>query len=194
MTASINATLGASDANSYVTMTEADAYAANQPWEATWLTYTEDQKTVALYQGMKWLNTLSWIGLRCDPSTNNADVPQALQWPRHDAACDGVVAKCSFIPGPVKNAQCELAFQFARDPSAIIPDSGGGGGGPAEGVYVKRQKLDVLEIEYEEYAEHSPCNDCGDPPLFREFPWLRSLLSCWYGGVGANRQIRLVRN
>ena len=192
MTATIDATLGGSASNSYVTLAEADTYASSQPWEAQWDEFTEDQQTLALYQGVRWLETLIWVGVRCDPSTDDTDKPQALAWPRHDAVCDGVKAACGAIPSQIKNAQVELAFQFLLNPAAIIPIVPTPG--PAEGVYVKRQKLDVLEIEYEEYAEHSSCNDCSDPLIFRDFPWLRPFLGCWYAGVSASRQIKLVRN
>ena len=192
MTAAIDATLGGSASNSYVTLAEADAYASSQPWEAQWNEFTEDQRTIALYQGVRWLETLLWVGIRCDPSKNDEDEPQALSWPRHDAVCDGIKATCASIPRRIKDAQIELAFQFALNPAAIIPIAPIPG--PAEGVYVKRQKLDVLEIEYEEYAEHSSCNDCSDPLVFRDFPWLRPFLGCWYAGVSASRQIKLVRN
>ena len=192
MAAAIDATLGGSASNSYVTLAEADAYASSQPWATQWGTYSDGQKTVALYQGVRWLETLIWVGLRCDPSTDDANLPQALAWPRHDAVCDGVKAACGGIPPQIKNAQVELAFQFLLNPAAIIPIVPTPG--PAEGVYVKRQKLDVLEIEYEEYAEHSSCNDCSAPLIFRDFPWLRPFLGCWYAGVSASRQIKLVRN
>ena len=192
MTAAIDATLGGSASNSYVTLAEANTFAESQPWETQWGTYTDDQKTIALFQGVRWLESLLWVGTRCDPSTDDADIPQALAWPRHDAICDGVKASCGSIPPQIKTAQIELAFQFLLNPSAVIPIVPTPG--PAEGVYVKRQKLDVLEIEYEEYAEHSSCNECSDPLIFRDFPWLRPLLGCWYAGVGASRQIKLVRN
>ena len=81
MTAEIVAKVGGAASNSYVTLAEADTYASSQPWEAQWDEFTEDQQTVALYQGVRWLETLLWVGIRCDPSTTDSSSPQALAWP-----------------------------------------------------------------------------------------------------------------
>ena len=48
MAAAIDATLGGSASNSYVTLAEAETYASSQPWAATWDTYSDGQKTIAL--------------------------------------------------------------------------------------------------------------------------------------------------
>ncbi len=89
-----------------------------------------------------------------------------------------------------------LAITYITNPSSF-PNTGGGSTAPA-GTYVKRQKLDVLEIEYDEFSnpESSSCDSCGDPLIIQSFPWIRDLLSCWVTGIalGDNKMVRLFRN
>ena len=86
---------------------------------------------------------------------------------------------------------------YISNPSSF-PDTGGGGSAAPTGTYVKRQKLDVLEIEYDEFSnpESSSCDSCGDPIIAQAFPWLADLLGCWASGIatGDNKMIRLFRN
>ena len=67
------------------------------------------------------------------------------------------------------------------------------------GTYIKRQKIDVLEIEYDQFTENQyndDCSDCSLPAILQKFPWLQDLLGCWLGNVSTtgNRLIRLFRN
>ena len=85
---------------------------------------------------------------------------------------------------------------LTANPDAISGPIGGGGGGAPVGTFVKRQKLDVLEIEYDQFnnAVASSCDTCGDPAIISAFPWLKDLLRCWVKGIGTQQMIRLYRN
>ena len=185
MPAVIDATIGGSSANSYVTLAEADAYAANQQWEATWLAFTDDQRNAALITATSWLQTLDWSGTKCNPASDDVMLRQRLSWPRSDVTCDGTTAACSFIPYEVESAQVELAFQFAKNPNLMLGSTGVSVTGE-----VKRQKLDVLEVEYFQSGSGAVITGAT---LTDKVPWLMPWLGCWAGG-GTIGQIRLRRN
>ena len=191
-----DATLGGSISNSYATVAEADANAATTQWATNWAALAVPDKEIALMSAARWLETLTYDGTRCNPSTDNASLPQALKWPRSGITCDGVTSTCAFIPNNVKNAQTELAYQLNQNPNSVIPAPGGGGG--AAGTYVSKEKLGDLEINYDAYPSGSgvdDCTKCNDPAVISAFPWIVDMLGCWYrsspGGAG---EIRLYRN
>ena len=174
--------LGGADSNSYVSGVEADAFAAFQPWDAAWLAKTESERAIALVNATRWLDTVDFAGTRCNPSTTDSGVPQALSWPRSDVSCDGVAATCSFIPTQIKEAQILIAYNLLIDPTLIIGTPGGGGA--SAGTYIKRNKLGDLEQEFAEYTNDTStgpgeCVDCSTPAIIAALPWLKGLLACW---------------
>ena len=189
MAVTLDATLSGSTSNSYLTLVTAEQIAANMPGGPDWIAATEDEKNLSLIQATRWLETLDYKGDRCKAS-------QRLKWPRSGAVCDGVTSDCSGIPYRVQEAEVALAIQYKDKPN-LFPGNGSGGTAPT-GTYVKRQKLDVLEIEYDEFnnPESSSCDTCGDPAIIQAFPWLVDLLGCWAAGIstGSNKMIRLYRN
>ena len=194
--AGFDATLGGSTATSYISIEEADSYLTNTRYIGTWQGNTEVQKSQFLNQATFWLDQLKYVGTRCNPSTDNPALPQALSWPRSGASCDGVEATCAAIPNQIKSATAILAAELTANPDAINGPIGGGGNAPT-GTYVKRQKLDVLEIEYDQFnnPESSSCDTCGSPALIQAFPWLTDLLGCWAViSDGSSKMIRLYRN
>lgn len=108
-------TPGVSDADSYVSATEADAYFVARG-VTTWIGTTA-QKEVALRRGTSYVeNAYSnrWVGSR-------ATRDQALAWPRVDGSWqsgkvdvlydgDGFPIGSSVVPVQVKNATCEAAL------------------------------------------------------------------------------------
>ena len=191
--ATLDATLGGEESNSYVTVAWADTYADNTSYADDWSGYTDDEKALALIQATKWLETLNYRGERC--ADDDGDVVQRLKWPRKNVTCDGMEAVCTLIPYEIQAAEVELALQFAA--ATTNPITGGGGVTTPDGVYVKRQKLDVLEVEYAEYsnAVSSSCDTCGDPEIIQRYPWLKDLLGCWAVITsGSNKMVRLFRN
>ena len=179
----IIAIVGGAASNSYVTGAEADSYAEFQSWDATWTGKTESERTIALINATRWLDTVDFAGTRCSPSTTDSGVPQALSWPRSDASCDGVAAACTFIPKEIKEAQILIAYNLVINPELITGTPGGGGNTPA-GVYVKRNKLGDLEQEFAEYSNDTStgpgeCVDCSTPAIIAALPWLKGILACW---------------
>jgi len=172
--ATLDATLSGPTSNSYITLAEATAIAANQPFADDWISTSDDDLLVGLITACMWMETLNYAGERCKAT-------QRLKWPRSGASCDGVVADCSAIPYKIQETQVQLAWVAVKDPSPIID---GGGGGAAAGTYVKRQKLGSLEIEYDQYSGTSvtSCDNCNDPIIITKYPWIRDLLGCWLGG------------
>jgi len=175
--ATLDATLAGTQSNSYVTLENANGIAANLSFATKWAAATEDARSVALITATRWMETLTYQGVRCKPS-------QRLSWPRDGAQCDGVTSDCSGIPYPIQEAEVILAYQWISSPSSF-PDQGSGGSTPP-GVFVSMQKLGDLEQQFTEYSnpQNSSCDSCGEPAIISAFPWLKDLLKCWYRGNG----------
>lgn len=99
----LNATLGASDANSYVTLAEASAYFGDRMHASAWAAITEkDQLLITSSQMLDWY--INWKG-------DKASVAQSMQWPRDGAIRpDGTEIDDDVLPPEVKIAVYELAF------------------------------------------------------------------------------------
>jgi len=169
--ATLDAALGGETSNSYVDLAQAEAIADNLQGGDAWIARTENEKELSLIQSTMWLETLEYIGLRCTAA-------QRLAWPRKDATCDRTVATCDAIPYKIKEAEVLVAIQLAANPDAILGENGGNA--PA-GTFTKRQKLGDLEIEYAQFNTNygTACDNCDEPPLLQEYPWLAAILGCW---------------
>lgn len=110
------ATPGAADADSYVTLAEFDAYAVLLGWTVT---ATDAVKEAALRRGRVYLDSrYNWKGAR-------ATGDQALQWPRSGVYdMDGYHVDEDAIPQPIKDAQCELAYQEVSG-TEVLPQKAG---------------------------------------------------------------------
>ena len=117
MAATIDATIKGANANSYVTLTEANDYFDTSPDSSTWSNKSDDQKKRALISATRWIETLVFYGDRCDEG-------QALKFPRTNYQVDGVELTCSLIPNNIKYAQYELARALANDTGAITGTTG----------------------------------------------------------------------
>ena len=120
MAAVIDATVGGTSSNSYVTLAEAEAYFVDRfivgegkGWDA----FSDDQKTARLIFATKIIDILIFVG-------EKSDQQQALQWPRQDPdftlsdwAAAGLLLIKNIrierdeIPQQIKDAQCELALK-----------------------------------------------------------------------------------
>ena len=192
MAAVLDATLAGATSNSYVDAAGAAAIAANFPFGGDWVATPQADLDTALIVATRWLETLSYGGTRCTTS-------QRLKWPRKSAECDGLISTCSEIPYSIKEAEVILAWQYIQDPKSFPGFGGSAGDSAPAGTYIKRQKIDVLEIEYDQFTDNQyndNCSDCSLPAILQEFPWLKDLLGCWLGNVSTtgNRLIRLYRN
>lgn len=125
---------GKADALSYVSTDEADDYHAHRG-NVTWAVLTNGQKKAALVKATDYICQMyrqRWKGIR-------ATSAQALDWPR---IVDSYPS--DIVPNEVKYATCELAIRsLSGDLAADLTQA------------VKREKVDVLEVEYSEYSPQS---------------------------------------
>jgi hypothetical protein len=103
-------TAGAANANSFVSVAEADAYLETRLNSTAW-TGTEPKKQ-ALVEATRELSAIGWQGYRASDA-------QALAWPRFnapdpDGTSDFVYFDTAEIPQRIKDATCELALEFLR--------------------------------------------------------------------------------
>lgn len=108
------ASVGASDADSYVTLFEYEAYAEKLGWALSGVAATDE---ASLRRAAQILDReYHWRGIR--------DLEdQALAWPRENVGyVDGWLVDDYIIPQDIKDAQCELAYliQEGLDPVATI--------------------------------------------------------------------------
>ena len=59
--ATINATVKGENANSYVTLTEANSYFETVPDSTTWTNKTDDQKNRSLIAATRWIDSFSLL-------------------------------------------------------------------------------------------------------------------------------------
>lgn len=134
MAATIDATVGGSTANSYVTLAEADAFFEEQPLSTAWDDATDDQKNRALIAATRRLDQEVYVGSPASPLTGTSGgTTQALQWPRSGAGYLTTV-----IPAPIKHATMKLAYSLIDD-AELLQDSG------LEGF--DRAKVGPIEVE-----------------------------------------------
>jgi len=173
--ATITATLKSATANSYVTLAEADTYFETAPSSTTWDDKSDDQKNRALIAACRWIDSLNYLGDRCDND-------QALKWPRNNYHVDNVELVCTAIPRGIKYAQYELAHALANDTTAVTGNKG------TDGTY-EEVKLGDIEVKYNTDSQGvGTINN-----IFDVYPWLQSHLGAYcLGGSGAY-QVRLVR-
>ena len=116
---------GVTGANSYVTEAELTTYATNRGVTIT------GTNSVLIYKSMDYLEQKDFKGDKL-----NSD--QALQWPRYNVFVDGYYVDSDTIPTLLKEAQMELCLSIDNDvdPMATL------------GREIKREKIDVIEVEY----------------------------------------------
>ena len=133
----LTVTPGAADADSYVTLAEADAYAAARGW-AGW-TGAEALKEQALRRAVEWLDAVyltRWPGKRATGRV------QRLEWPRVDAVdAAGEAVDAASIPREVKAAQIEAALRELQAPNSLTPDY-------VPGRTVRREQVGPLSVDY----------------------------------------------
>lgn len=140
-------------ANSYVSSAELTTYATDRG-----ITLTGDL-TALLLKSMDYVDNLAFKGIK---STKD----QPLQWPRLSVYLDGYPVNGTEIPNILKNGQmeCAIAIFQNNDPLQNSP------------IAVKRQKVDVIEIEYADGAAQYEINR-------RVMNYLKKLLA---GSTGGN--------
>ena len=108
----IDATSAGASANSYATITEAEAYfAANLAFSAVWTAMEGDEKAARLVRAAQAIDRLEFVADRYV-------VNQALQFPRS-------TQEAAMIPETVKRAQCEMVIHLYADADAATGRSSG---------------------------------------------------------------------
>jgi hypothetical protein len=166
---SIIATAGASNANSYLTIANADSIASGMIGDLLWTAATSDNKARALITATNGMETLSWIGAR-------ATTTQALSWPRTDASCDDKVIASDDIPREIELATFDLANALLDNPALLRS-------APTTEALVTgvpnrdlgRLKLDVMEIEW---RQDRPLSTTSRVTPLTMLPHLASILGC----------------
>ena len=173
--ATINATVKDANANSYVTLTEANTYFETVPDSSTWTNKTDDQKNRALISATRWIDSFVYYGDRCDDG-------QALKFPRNNYQVDGVELACSTIPINIKYAQYELARALANDSEAMTGNVGTDGN-------IEEVRLGDIQVKYNIQRQGTgSVNNVLD-----KYPWLQSYLGAYMLGGAGSFQMRVVR-
>ena len=126
---------GKTDSTSYVSVADFESFVSERGFT---LTEENGDSSQVLVRAMDYLESLPFKGTRISRD-------QALQWPRYDVYIDGESVLSDEIPDELVKAQNIIAYQIdqGNDPQKIIERA------------TKREKVDVLEIEYQDNAaEH----------------------------------------
>lgn len=154
---------GLSTATSYVTVTEARAYAL-----ARGVTLSADDSVVEtlLIKAMDYLEAQRdrYQGYK------NTEA-QALQWPRYGVYVDGYDVSTNEIPKLLKSAQCQAAIEI-HNGIDVLPSGTGNG--------IKSEKVDVISVEYSTYST------AASPRMRKVDALLRPLFN-YVGSITARR-------
>jgi len=120
------------DANSYLSVDDADAYNTNHTNSTDWSGAETADKEKALRRATQYLDmrfNMMWRGVRSERA-------QALDWPRFDVEdYDGYAIYGDEIPQCLKDACAELALRALDE--EIMPDLAAGGGALLKSKSVK---------------------------------------------------------
>lgn len=108
---------GKSDAESYVSVADADTYHAAHSGSSDWSGADTADKEKALRLGTQWLDARyreRWRGTRYSGT-------QALDWPRYSVVIDDYILDPSELPQQLLDAACELALKKIEG-DTLFPD------------------------------------------------------------------------
>lgn len=129
---------GLSNANSYASVSAADSYVADRGIVG-WTALSSTIKQQSLVNATDYLEATyrsAWKG-------NRVSETQSLSWPRYNVIVDGFNFASNVVPLQVINACIEMAIR-ASVGETLLAD---------QGQRVKREKIDVIEIEYQNYSD-----------------------------------------
>ena len=135
------------NANSYVSLSEADSYHLDHG-NSTWGDTKTKEREAALVRAAAALDSVyngRWYGVK---TNNNTGIVQLRSWPRKEFAdkttalkdVDGVEIGINTIPPAIKNAQLEIALIELT--GSFSPNK------VDRSASIKRRKTDVLETEW----------------------------------------------
>jgi hypothetical protein len=117
--AAIDSTPSGENANSYISVSDADDYFSNHLYPSDWDDSTIEIKESALIMCTRILDEkIDWIG-------NKNTSKQALAWGRSGVIDDGYDVDSTIVPEPVKNATAEFAKHLIADNSTENADGKG---------------------------------------------------------------------
>lgn len=157
-------------ADSYLSLTDANTYWSDRN-NSTWSAASDAEKEKALREATQFIDgAYEFIG-------ETTSTSQVLAWPRVDAEVlrgnfKGVYYDSSTIPPQIENACAELALEALSTRLREVQDKGGA---------VKREKVDVIEIEYQDWA-----------PTVKSYDFVTMILKPLLTSGGGN-QTKLVR-
>lgn len=158
------------DANSYISVAEADSYWVDHGSPVQWTGLTEDEKEVALIQATEYLET-NYCFRSCLQSTT-----QSLSFPRlafYDKE-GRLLAGEGVIPKQIKNAQAELALRVVIDNSARLDTS------PSDSNIIE-EKVGDHEITFSEPNSQS----------YNLYPYVQKLLRNFI--LSSLNSVRIIR-
>lgn len=103
-------TPGASDANSYVSLEEANEYMLTRLHSEAWEGFDDEQKKAGIISATAWLDAMfNWTGTA-------VDCIQSLGWPRNGMfSRNGCAIDPAIIPVELKRASSEFAISLATE-------------------------------------------------------------------------------
>lgn len=123
---------GLANADSYISVADADTYHAAQGNPSTWSTSDTEEKEAALRVATAYLDNrfgLRWAGRRINQT-------MALAWPRYEVVDrDGWTVSSTAVPTGIKNATAYVALKV-REGDTLVPDVDAGTDAVAESVTV----------------------------------------------------------
>lgn len=154
-------------ADSYISRSDADTYFTERNSPSTWTGATDAAKDGALRYATRWIDDrYEWIGVI---STSDLD---RLDWPR-DNAIDADLRTQTGVPARIRDSVCEIALAHLSTAVNATEDRGG---------RVKREKIDVIEIEYQ-----------GSAPGGITYPYVDQMILSAGLGEPSMQMLRLVK-
>lgn len=103
------------------------------------VTISAPNAAIYLTKSLDYLDSQNWKGYKTDDG-------QVLDWPRQYVYVDNVLLASDVVPTGIVKAQHVIALSIANgyDPLATVERA------------VKREKVDVLEVEYQPNASSTP--------------------------------------
>lgn len=154
---------GRTDAESYISVADADARHSNFG-NSAW-TGTDAVKESALRKATAYMLQAYrqlWVGNRV-----KVNPPQALDWPRYGVEVDGFPVHFDVVPADIANACADLALRaLSGDLNADLTRG------------VVRKKIGPIETEYDPYS-----------PQRKRFPAIAMALAPYLKVSGANAQL-----
>ena len=121
---------GVDNANSYISVAEARAFASLR---SLILPSSDPAVEVLIIKAFDYLESLDYKG-------NHANPPQSAEFPRRDLYLQGVLFAQNEIPNKLKQAQSQLTFEAVN--TDLQPTG--------NGKEVIKEKVDVVEVQYSE--------------------------------------------